>query len=406
MENTSGQGKQAVIPVELKGWNWGAFLMNWVWGIFNKTYIALLTFVPLVGMFMPFVLGFKGNAWAWRNKKWDSIEHFRKVQRKWTMWGVIIFIFSLLVSVGSVFFLFETLKSSEPYVMAIDKVQTNREAQNIIGAPIKPGWWMVGNISTEGTGGKADLSIPVEGSKNKGAVYIKATKELNKWKISQLYFLPDSGGTAIDLLKAPRPPLPPPGQAKQPATTEAPPTDTLPPDKEALPPGKAAATPGVAVGKQAKDTAAEKKAAPAAAPVVAASIPLPGKAAVTEKKTVATESGSTPEKQQLASKPKKKYAKKPVPKGQSPYEKAMAKKKTPTEIGRAEITAGNYQGAIKTLSAAIVKNPGESINYRLRGNAYDNLGKREQAITDWKKAATLGDTVIQSYLVFLQVDWP
>ena len=84
----------------------------------------------------------------------------------------------------------------------------------------------------------------------------------------------------------------------------------------------------------------------------------------------------------------------------------MAKKKTPTDIGRAKITAGDYQGAIKTLSAAIAKNPEESINYRLRGNAYDNLGKREQAIEDWKKAASLGDTVIQSYLVFLEVEWP
>ncbi|MCK9197393.1 MAG: cytochrome c oxidase assembly factor 1 family protein [Syntrophales bacterium] len=253
MENTSGQGKQAVIPAELKGWNWGAFLMNWVWGIFNKTYIALLTFVPLVGMFMPFVLGFKGNAWAWRNKKWDSIEHFRKVQRKWAMWGIIMLIFSLVVSAGSVFFLFETLKSSEPYVMAIDKVQASREVQNIIGAPIKPGWWMVGDISTEGTGGKAEFSIPVEGSKKKGTVSVRATKENNKWKMEQLYFLPESGGAAIDLLKIPQPRLPSPGQTKQPPP-EAPPIDTPPPDKEAMQPKKATA------GKAVKDTVMEKKA--------------------------------------------------------------------------------------------------------------------------------------------------
>jgi Flp pilus assembly protein TadD len=171
-------------------------------------------------------------------------------------------------------------------------------------------------------------------------------------------------------------------------------------------PGKTTATPGAAVGKQAKDIAAEKKAPAVAAPVVAATVPQPGKAAVTEKKPAVTESGPTQEKQQTASKPKKKYVKRPAPKRQSPYEQAMAKKQTPTNMGRAEITAGDYPGAIKTLSAAIAKNPQESINYRLRGNAYDNLGKREQAIADWKKAATLGDTVIQSYLVFLEVEWP
>jgi hypothetical protein len=403
MENTSGQGKGAAIPVELKGWNWGAFLMNWVWGIFNKTYIALLTFVPLVGMFMPFVLGFKGNAWAWRNKKWESIEHFRKVQRKWAMWGVITLVVSLVVSAGSVFLLFESLKNSEPYVMAVDKAQLSEEVQKAIGTPIKPGWWMVGNISTEGSNGTAELSIPLEGSKNKGAVYVKATKANNKWKPDQLSFLPE-GGSAIDLLKAPKKAPPLPGQTKQPPP-EAPPTDTQPPDKEAAPGGKAAPIPGAA-GKQGKDMAAEKKGPPASAPLATATVPQPEKPAVIEKKPAATESVPSPKKQQAASKAKKKYAKKPVPKRQSPYEEEVAKKQTLTNMGRAEITAGDYQVAVKTLTSAIAENPDASINYRLRGNAYDNLGNREQAIADWKKAASLGDTIIQSYLVFLGVDWP
>jgi heme/copper-type cytochrome/quinol oxidase subunit 2 len=119
MGNTSGQGKQAVLPNELTGWswNWGAFMMNWLWGIFNKTYIALLTLVPIVGLVIPFVLGFKGNAWAWRNKRWDSLEHFRRVQRKWTIWGIIILIVSAVAAVVSVFFTFHTVNSSEPYIM-------------------------------------------------------------------------------------------------------------------------------------------------------------------------------------------------------------------------------------------------------------------------------------------------
>ena len=405
MENTSGQGKQAVIPAELKGWNWGAFLMNWVWGIFNKTYIALLTFVPLIGIFMPFVLGFKGNAWAWRNKKWDSIEHFRKVQKKWTMWGVITLVFSLLVSAGSVFFAFETLKSSEPYVMAMDKVQANKEVQNNIGAPINPGWWLLGDVSVDGTGGKAAFSIPVAGSKQTGTVYVKATKETNKWKLDQLFFQPESGGAAIDLLKVPPPQPPSSGKAGQPPP-EAPPMDTQPPDKESLQKGKTTAMPGVAAGKAVKEIVPEKKTAPTAAPVAPATGLQPGKVTAPATKPVVTDSAPVPKKQQAASKPRKKYAKKPLSKRQSPYDKAMAKKKTPTEIGRAKITAGDFQGAVTTLSAAIAKYPRDSVNYRLRGNAYDNLGDRERAIEDWKKAASMGDTIMQSYLNFLEVDWP
>ena len=58
---TSGLGKQSVVPPEVKGWNWGAFLLNWIWGIGNSTYIALLMFVPLVNIFMFFILQFNNK---------------------------------------------------------------------------------------------------------------------------------------------------------------------------------------------------------------------------------------------------------------------------------------------------------------------------------------------------------
>jgi hypothetical protein len=90
MENTSGQGKQAILPEEIKGWNWGAFIFNWLWGLFNGTYIALLSLIPYVGIIMMIILGVKGNEWAWRYKRWDNVEHFKRVQKKWTITGMIL----------------------------------------------------------------------------------------------------------------------------------------------------------------------------------------------------------------------------------------------------------------------------------------------------------------------------
>jgi hypothetical protein len=34
------------VPADIDRWNWGAFLLNWTWGVGNNTFIALLTLVP------------------------------------------------------------------------------------------------------------------------------------------------------------------------------------------------------------------------------------------------------------------------------------------------------------------------------------------------------------------------
>lgn len=86
------------IPEGIKGWSWGAFLLNWIWAIGNKTWIGLLAIIPWVGFIMAIVLGFKGREWAWKNKEWESIEHFNNVQKKWSYWGVVLFI--SLASIG------------------------------------------------------------------------------------------------------------------------------------------------------------------------------------------------------------------------------------------------------------------------------------------------------------------
>jgi len=82
-ENTSGQGKLAIVPEEVKGWSWGAFSLNWIWGLA-----------------WAIVLGIKGSEWAWRNKKWDSIEHFESTQRIWNIAGIVVFAMSIVTGIA------------------------------------------------------------------------------------------------------------------------------------------------------------------------------------------------------------------------------------------------------------------------------------------------------------------
>ncbi|MCL0038599.1 hypothetical protein M1N10_06280 [Thermodesulfovibrionales bacterium] len=107
MKNRSiqeSQGKQVIvpdeIPDEIKGWNWGAFLLSWIWAIGNSTWIGLLALIPYVGLVMMIILGVKGNEWAWKNRKWESVEHFKRVQKAWAQWGfgiLLLFIVILLL---------------------------------------------------------------------------------------------------------------------------------------------------------------------------------------------------------------------------------------------------------------------------------------------------------------------
>jgi hypothetical protein len=81
-----------VVPPEIDRWNWGAFLLSWIWGLGNRVYVSLLSLIPFVGLVMAFVLGAKGSEWAWRKKTWPSIERFKAVQRRWAVAGLIVWV--------------------------------------------------------------------------------------------------------------------------------------------------------------------------------------------------------------------------------------------------------------------------------------------------------------------------
>ena len=90
-------------PDELKKFNWGAFLVTWIWGLGNNVRISLwsllglLAFIPAISIFIAIPifafqiwLGINGNKLAWGNNQWDSVEQFNTVQKKWAMWSAII----------------------------------------------------------------------------------------------------------------------------------------------------------------------------------------------------------------------------------------------------------------------------------------------------------------------------
>jgi len=76
------------IPPGVKGWSWGAFLLNWIWAIGNRTWIGMLCLIPYIGFLVAIWLGIKGREMAWKNADWHSVEHFNRVQKSWSRWAV------------------------------------------------------------------------------------------------------------------------------------------------------------------------------------------------------------------------------------------------------------------------------------------------------------------------------
>jgi len=187
------------IPPEIDRWNWGAFLLSWIWGIVNGTPIALLTLVPLVGFVMVFVLGAKGSGWAWRNKRWDSVEHFKRVQRRWAIAGLIVWIGGAALFIAAFTGTFAVLKHSEAYQMGVAQLQSSPLATNALGTPITAGN-PSGSIATEGASGKAALTFPVSGPKASGTAFVEAIKKDGVWSLTRLAFKLDGRGSVIEII--------------------------------------------------------------------------------------------------------------------------------------------------------------------------------------------------------------
>lgn len=107
--NTSGQGGPVPPEIERLGFNWGAFCLGWIWALSHRAWMA----AALCWFAWPFgnvACGIMGNRWAWQNRPWLTIEHFKETQRAWARWGIIVAAVGLVLTVVVVLlFIFEFL---------------------------------------------------------------------------------------------------------------------------------------------------------------------------------------------------------------------------------------------------------------------------------------------------------
>lgn len=179
------------VPQHLGRWNWGAFLLSWIWGIGNSVWISFLTFIPLFGIIWIFVLGFKGNKWAWEKGRWDNLDHFKRVQRNWSIagfivWGCFIIFWAILF-----FILIHIMNNNWVVKNSLIQVQNNVQVQRVLGTPIERSSWLTqGNISVSNGQGSAVLKYNIKGPTDQATIYVNAKKYNGQWKMLHLIVVP------------------------------------------------------------------------------------------------------------------------------------------------------------------------------------------------------------------------
>lgn len=189
MADISGHGSFFQAPEEIKKWNWGAFWLTWIWGYFNNTFISFLFFIPVVNLFIPFYLGFKGNELAWQNTTWLDKESFLKAQKKWAVLGWIMMVVFLIL--GNLIYYNETsIREQEDYIYSesTEMITGSIEAYDFVGHDFEIIEYIRGShfIFWETT-----HSIILQSSKGKywAAVRLDTKGEINEILVSHYYVI-------------------------------------------------------------------------------------------------------------------------------------------------------------------------------------------------------------------------
>lgn len=153
-------------------WNWGAFLLTLFWALYHRLYFwAFLSVFPIIGFCVGIVLGFKGNAWAWKKDPLKNATVFEDQQRKWQKISCIY-----ISIIGAVLvLLFSTVgyrayevNYGQTYVSIIQALESKEELTRTIGAPLKITSFI--SFSEDFSSKKDKYDFTLKGSKNEGEV--------------------------------------------------------------------------------------------------------------------------------------------------------------------------------------------------------------------------------------------
>lgn len=118
--------------------------------------------------------------------------------RNW-LWAVptgclVVLVLCVALCIGVFGAILASVKSSEPYRMALEQVRSNPKVIEKLGEPIREaGWFPSGTIETQNDSGSANLAFEVMGPKGVAQVQARARRIGGKWGITTLDVTPSDG---------------------------------------------------------------------------------------------------------------------------------------------------------------------------------------------------------------------
>jgi hypothetical protein len=94
------------------------------------------------------------------------------------------------------------MRSSDAYQLALAAAQREPSVTAALGAPVRAGWLTTGQVNVAGSGGEANLEIPISGSRGSGTIAVRAKKSAGKWTFSSLHVRVAGRPAPLDLLAA------------------------------------------------------------------------------------------------------------------------------------------------------------------------------------------------------------
>jgi amino acid transporter len=193
-----------ILIVEFPNAEWNRALSEVVWVLSIAVFIVMLVFVAMTTARL--IARIPGTS----EKLPTAIEPCAAEPAPKTRWrrrlllglGALIAIAAFVAVLLA--FIEQKIQGSDVYQISLTKAKQSADVARIVGLPVRPGWFVAGEIteSTDG-GGRATLGIPLDGPRGRGTLHVQAQRRGGNWRLYVLRFVSEDKNSLVDLLGQP-----------------------------------------------------------------------------------------------------------------------------------------------------------------------------------------------------------